>query len=73
MRHNWIHSVLQDIDQYAKMNHLKDLHRALEEPIRVSQLVASASEEIFDNVSPMKDVDRENVVVINACFARDPS
>ncbi len=36
MQHDWIHSVLQDLADYARLNNLKELEKSLVEPVAVT-------------------------------------
>ncbi|MBO9451081.1 hypothetical protein J7426_12480 [Tropicibacter sp. R16_0] len=59
MHHCWIHSVLQDIAEYAKMNQLQDLHEALKAPIGIAQALEGKDEKVTDGVFLTKDIDKE--------------
>lgn len=65
MSHDWIHSVLEDIYQYARLNNLHELHQSLEAAIKASQFVDRTAILTCDRSVLTKPVSSGNVVLLD--------
>lgn len=66
MSHDWIHSVLEDIYQYARLNNLHELHQSLEAAMTASQVVDRTVVLARENNVMTKPISSGNVVMLDS-------
>jgi hypothetical protein len=54
MKHDWVYAVLQDLSHYARLNELPELHKSLEETLKVNKRVGEASGHIEASTNQMQ-------------------